>query len=104
MSAERIHLHPENPQSRLIGHIIAELMQGSVLVLPTDSGYSFACAMDQKEAMAQIIRIRELDKHHLFSLLCPDIQSIANCAYISNHNFRLLKSPYPRPIYFCARG
>ena len=100
----RLRLHPENPQPRILSSVVTELQQGSVCVLPTDSGYSFACGLDQKTAMNRIAQIRSLDKEHLFTLLCHDLSAIANCAFVSNPSFRLLKSHTPGPFTFILKA
>ena len=91
---ERLYLHPTSPQPRLLAKIVATLRQEGVCVLPTDSGYSFACALGAREAMQQIARIRAFDKQHLFTLLAKDLSTIANCAHVSNTNFRLLNKAF----------
>lgn len=97
---ERLYLHPESPQPRLLAKVVSTLRHEGVCVLPTDSGYSFACALGARDAMQQIARIRAFDKQHLFTLLVKDISSIANCARVNNANFRLLKAHTPGPFTF----
>jgi tRNA A37 threonylcarbamoyladenosine synthetase subunit TsaC/SUA5/YrdC len=37
------HIHPDNPQPRLINQAVDIIKQGGVVVYPTDSGYAIGC-------------------------------------------------------------
>ena len=95
-----ISIHGKNPQLRKINEVINVLSSGGVVVYPTDSGYALGCLPGFKNALQRIIRIRELDKRHLFTLLCPSIAAISQYAHISTPAFRLIKSHTPGPYTF----
>ena len=59
-----LHIHPDNPQSRLINQAVEVLNRGGVIVYPTDSCYALACHIGDKDAVDKIKRIRALDKRH----------------------------------------
>ncbi|MBD3815899.1 MAG: threonylcarbamoyl-AMP synthase, partial [Halothiobacillus sp.] len=40
-----LEVHPESPQPRLVAQVAEALASGSVVVLPTDSGYALACRL-----------------------------------------------------------
>ena len=93
--AEVIVVHPENPQERNI-HRIAELLRdGAVAVLPTDSGYALGCVLENKEARERIIRIRNVDKNHNFTLLCADLSELSTYSKVDNTAFRLIRNNTP---------
>jgi tRNA threonylcarbamoyl adenosine modification protein (Sua5/YciO/YrdC/YwlC family) len=56
--------------------------------------------LEQKQAMERIARIRQVDKHHNFTLLCRDLSEISTYAKIDNQVFRLLKNNTPGPYTF----
>lgn len=56
------HIHPENPQARLVRQAVDMIQQGKVIVFPTDSGYAIGCSIGNKNAMERIARIRGLEK------------------------------------------
>jgi tRNA threonylcarbamoyl adenosine modification protein (Sua5/YciO/YrdC/YwlC family) len=95
-----ISIHPKNPQPRRINHVVEQLQQGGVIVYPTDSGYALGCLSGHKSAMVRIRRIRQLDKKHLFTLMCLNFKAISNYARVSTPDFRLLKSHTPGPYTF----
>ncbi len=98
--AQYISIHPDNPQARFVKQIGQILNNGGVAVLPTDSAYALCCMLEQKQAMERIARIRQVDKHHNFTLLCRDLSEISTYAKIDNQVFRLLKNNTPGPYTF----
>ena len=74
------HIHPENPQARLIKQAVQIIRNGGVIAYPTDSAYALGCHLGDKEALAKIVRIRQLDDKHHFTLLCRDLSEIATYA------------------------
>lgn len=98
--SQYFYIHPETPQMRLIKQAAEIVRQGGVIVYPTDSAYAIGCHLGDKAAMERIIRIRQLDERHNFTLLCRDLSEIATYAKVSNSNYRLLKAHTPGSYTF----
>ena len=49
--SQRFHIHPVNPQKRLISQACDIIRQGGLIVYPTDSGYALGCQIGDKAAM-----------------------------------------------------
>ena len=99
-----INIHAENPQSRLIKQVIDVLDRGGIIAYPTDSGYALGCALGNKSAMERIIRIRQLKKHHHFTLMLKDLSHVGEYAKLNNSGFRLMKKILPGPYTFILEG
>ena len=99
-----INIHPENPQSRLVKQVIDILDRGGIIAYPTDSGYALGCALGNKSAMERIIRIRQLKKHHHFTLMLKDLSHVGEYAKLNNSGFRLMKKILPGPYTFILEG
>ena len=95
-----IELHPHSPQPRLIAQITAAIESGSVVALPTDSGYALVCRLEDKAALARIAQIRRDDEPHHMTLLCRDLSEISTYAKLDNPHYRFLKAHTPSPITF----
>lgn len=93
-------IHPDNPQLRLIRQAAEILRNGAVIAYPTDSGYALGCRLDDKDAVARLRRIRELDDDHLLTLMCRDLSELARYARVDNVQFRLLKNNTPGSYTF----
>jgi tRNA threonylcarbamoyl adenosine modification protein (Sua5/YciO/YrdC/YwlC family) len=102
--AQFFQIHPENPQPRLVRRAVDILLDGGVVVYPTDSSYALGCQIGEKSAMERIRRIRNLDDKHNFTLVCRDLSEITSYARIDNQAFRLLKALTPGPFTFVFQG
>ncbi len=93
-------IHAENPQPRLIKQAVDILRKGGIIIYPTDSCYAMGCALDNKDAIERIRRIRQLDDKHHFTLACRDLSQLGNYARVDNQAFRLLKAATPGSYTF----
>ena len=98
--AQLLHVHPDNPQARLLKQAVDLLKKGNVLAVPTDSSYALVCHLDDKAAADRLRRIRGVDDRHHLTLLCRDLAELAQYAKVDNRQFRLLKLGTPGPYTF----
>tara|TARA_R110002124_G_scaffold199531_5_gene366349 strand:+ start:156 stop:776 length:621 start_codon:yes stop_codon:yes gene_type:complete len=98
------YIHPDNPQTRLIKQACELIHSGEVVVYPTDSGYSIGCHMDDKNALEQICRIRQIGKDHNFTLMCRDMSELSEYARVDNAAFRMIKNNTPGPYTFILKA
>ncbi len=94
------HIHPDNPQQRLIRQAADMIHSGGIVALPTDSSYALACHLDDKAAVDRLRRIRGIDDKHHLTLLCRDLSDLATYARVDNVQYRLLKTATPGPYTF----
>ena len=94
------HVHPDNPQGRLIKQAVQILKSGGVAAIPTDSSYALVCQLDDKSAVQHLRRIRQVDERHHLTLLCRDLSELASYARVDNRQYRLLKLGTPGPFTF----
>ena len=98
--AQFFELHPDNPQQRLLKQAAALLARGEIVAVPTDSSYAPACHLDDKDAVDQLRRIRQVDEKHHLTLLCRDLSELSSYAKVDNKQYRLLKAATPGPYTF----
>lgn len=98
--AQFFKIHPDNPQTRLLQQTVGLLQQGAVIAWPTDSCYALACLPNQSKAIEKIFTIRQLQKQHDLTYLCPDISTVGQLAKLSNPAFKLIKRLTPGPWTF----
>jgi tRNA threonylcarbamoyl adenosine modification protein (Sua5/YciO/YrdC/YwlC family) len=101
---QRLELHPQNPQQRLLRTAALCLEAGGVIAYPTDSCYALGCALGAKNAMERIQALRQIRKGHFFTVVCRDLSEIARFAAVENWQYRLLKSFTPGPYVFVLRA
>ena len=98
------HIHPQDPQPRLITQAVAAVRAGGVIIYPSDSCYAFGCHIGNKMAMERIRRLRQLEPRKHFTLVCRDLSEIATYARVDNTAYRLLRSLTPGPYTFILRA
>ncbi|MDX1490473.1 MAG: L-threonylcarbamoyladenylate synthase [Pseudohongiellaceae bacterium] len=102
--AQFLEIHPQNPEPRLIKQAVQVLLNGGVIVYPTDSTYALGCHLGDKTALERIRRIRRLSDKHNFTLVCADLSAIANYAKVPNSAYRLLKAYTPGAYTFILQA
>ncbi len=102
--SQLFHIHPENPQARLIRQAVEIVRGGGLVAYPTDSCYALGCHIGDKAAMERIHRIRQTDDKHNFTLVCRDLSEIATYARVDNSVYRLLKAHTPGAYTFILKA
>jgi tRNA threonylcarbamoyl adenosine modification protein (Sua5/YciO/YrdC/YwlC family) len=97
-----LHLHPDNPQPRNIKTIVECLLDGGVIIYPTDTIYGLGCDIFQHKAVERICRIKQVDPAKAqLSFICYDLSDLSNYTKsISTPLYRMLKTYLPGPYTF----
>ena len=99
-----LRLHPETPQERLLLQAVECLKRGGVIIYPTDSAYALGACLGHKKAIDRIRQIRQLDKHHNFTLICSDLSELSIYAKVDNPAYRLMRAHVPGPYTFILKA
>jgi tRNA threonylcarbamoyl adenosine modification protein (Sua5/YciO/YrdC/YwlC family) len=102
--SQYFQVHPDNPQARLIQQAVAIVRRGGVIAYPTDSAYALGCQLGDKAALERIRRIRKLDDHHNFTLVCRDLSELGTYARVDNGAYRLIRNHTPGPYTFILKA
>ena len=97
-----LHLHPDNPQPRNVKTIVECLLDGGVIIYPTDTIYGLGCDIFQHKAIERICRIKQVDPAKAqLSFICYDLSDLSSYTKsISTPLYRLLKTYLPGPYTF----
>lgn len=98
--ARYLDVHPDNPQARTIGQVVDALRDGALIAYPTDSGYALGCQLGNREGRDRILKIRDLDDKHHFTLMCSDFAQLGQFVHLDNAAFRAIKAATPGPYTF----
>ncbi|HKB82550.1 MAG TPA: L-threonylcarbamoyladenylate synthase [Burkholderiales bacterium] len=102
--AQYFAIHPHDPQQRLIRRAVDIVRKGGLMVYPTDSCYALGCHIGDKGAMERVRRIRQVDEHHHFTLVCRDLSEIGQYAIVDNIQYRSLKASTPGSYTFILKA
>jgi len=94
----RILIDPVTPKPRAVKRVADILLDGGIIVYPTDTVYGLGCCITNKKGIDKINTIKASIKPR--SIMFSDIKSISKYAKVSNEAFRLLKSLLPGPYTF----
>ena len=97
-----LHLHPIDPQPRLLRQVIECLLDGGIIIYPTDTIYGLGCDIFQKKGIERICRIKNVDPTKAqLSFVCSDLSDLSKYTKsISTPLYRLLKNNLPGPYTF----
>jgi len=97
-----IHIHPVNPQQRLIQQVAQTLKHGGIIIYPTDTLYGLGCDIFQHKAIERICRIKNVQPQKAnLSFVCYDLSDLSNYAkQLQTPVYRTLKQYLPGPYTF----
>jgi tRNA threonylcarbamoyl adenosine modification protein (Sua5/YciO/YrdC/YwlC family) len=97
-----LHLHPDNPQPRNIKTIVECLLDGGVIVYPTDTIYGLGCDIFQHKAIERICQIKNVHPAKAqLSFICYDLSDLSQYTKsISTPLYRMLRNYLPGPYTF----
>ncbi|MES2850411.1 MAG: L-threonylcarbamoyladenylate synthase [Bacteroidota bacterium] len=97
-----LHIHPENPQPRLVKQVVECLKDGGVVVYPTDTIYGIGCDISQHKAIERICKIKNVDPQKAqLSFICQDLSHLSDYTKsIDTPLYRMLKTHLPGPYTF----
>jgi tRNA threonylcarbamoyl adenosine modification protein (Sua5/YciO/YrdC/YwlC family) len=97
-----LHIHPDNPQPRQIKTVVECLLDGGVIIYPTDTIYGLGCNINKHKAVERICLIKNIkpEKAQL-SFVCSDLSHLSDYTKsITTPIYRLLKEHLPGAFTF----
>jgi len=97
-----LHVHPDNPNSRNVKTIVECLLDGGIIIYPTDTIYGIGCDIFQQNAIERVARIKQQQVSKInLSFVCDSLSDLSKYTKsISTPLFRLLKEHLPGPYTF----
>lgn len=102
--ARYFDVHPDNPQPRALTQVVDILRDQGLVAYPTDSGFALGCVMGNRDGLERIRSIRDLDRHHNFTLVCSEFAQLGQHVEMGNDTFRLLRAYTPGPYTFILKA
>jgi tRNA threonylcarbamoyl adenosine modification protein (Sua5/YciO/YrdC/YwlC family) len=97
-----VHIHPKDPQPRLVQQVVECLKDGGVIIYPTDTIYGLGCDIAKQKAVERICAIKHVDPQKAqLSFICRDLSHLSDYTKsIDTPLYRLLKHYLPGPFTF----
>ncbi len=92
----------DNIDQRKIDEVVKTLKKGEVVVVPTDTVYSFACDLYNKKALEKMARLKGLKLNKAnFSLICNDLSSLSDYTKpLDRRVYKIMNKALPGPYTF----
>ncbi|WP_031509682.1 L-threonylcarbamoyladenylate synthase [Streptomyces megasporus] len=98
--AKYFDVHPDNPQPRTIGTVVDDIRSGALVAYPTDSCFALGCRLGNRDGIARIRSIRNLDERHHFTLVCRNFAQLSRFVRLDNDVFRAIRAATPGSYTF----
>jgi tRNA threonylcarbamoyl adenosine modification protein (Sua5/YciO/YrdC/YwlC family) len=95
-----LSINPFHPEPRKVQRVVSALAAGEVIGYPTDTIYGLGCDLASRKAIDRLYQIKQMDRSHPLSFICPDLSEIAKYAIVENQVYRVLKRFLPGPYCF----
>ena len=97
-----LQIHPDNPQPRLIKQLADCLLDGGVIIYPTDTIYGIGCDIFHHKSVERICKIKNVDPQKAqLTFICRDLSHLSDYTKtIDTPLYRMLKSYLPGPYTF----
>jgi tRNA threonylcarbamoyl adenosine modification protein (Sua5/YciO/YrdC/YwlC family) len=102
--AKYFDVHPQDPQPRAIGQVVAIVRDGGLIAYPTDSCFALGCQLGNAEGIDRMRTIRQLDDRHHFTLVCHDFAQLGQFVHLNNVVFRAIKASTPGSYTFILQA
>ena len=97
-----LKIYPENPNPREIQKAVDCLMDGGIIIYPTDTIYGIGCDIFKPKAIERISEmLGDKKKKSAMTFICHDLSHLsAYCKPINNNIFKVMKRTLPGPYTF----
>lgn len=101
-----IKIYKENPNPKKIRQVVDLLLNGGIIIYPTDTVYAMGCALNSRKAIDKIAGFKGLNPDNPdLSLIFSDMSQLSDYTIIrDNAVFKLLKRNLPGPFTFIVQA
>lgn len=97
-----LHIHPDNPNPRLMKQVIECLRDGGVVIYPTDTVYGMGCDIFKQRSIERIAKLKGIDPEKAnFSIICSDLSHLSDFTKpIDTRVYKVIRKALPGPFTF----
>lgn len=97
-----LRIYPENPAPRQIATVVECLLDGGLVIFPTDTVYGLGCSIQHNKAVERIAFIKGIKKEKAnFSFIFNNLSLLSDFTRpIGNDVFKMMKRNLPGPFTF----
>ncbi|OPY90782.1 MAG: Threonylcarbamoyl-AMP synthase [Syntrophus sp. PtaU1.Bin208] len=99
-----LSINSQNPQTRLIKKVSEVLLDGGIVIYPTDTVYGLGCSLFNKRGIEKIYEIKKRNKKQPLSFICADLKDISRYAQVTDFAYKTMKRYLPGPYTFILQA
>ncbi len=95
----RLRIDMERPAPRKLEPAAAVLRKGGVVIVPTDTGYAFGCALSSTKGIGKLRQLKSIDERSRkpLSLMVNELTDFGRYGIMDNRVFRMARRILPGP-------
>ena len=97
-----LKIYPDNPNSKAIQQVVECLLDGGIIIYPTDTIYGIGCDIFKPKAIEKVISLQGLNKKRTsLTFICYDLSHLSDFTKpLDNQIFKMMKRTLPGPYTF----
>ncbi len=97
-----LKIYPENPNPRATQQVVECLLDGGIIIYPTDTIYGIGCDIFKSKAIEKVISLQGLSKKKSsLTFICYDLSHLSDFTKpLGNQIFKMMKRALPGPYTF----
>ena len=97
-----LKIYPENPNPKAIQQVVECLLDGGIVIYPTDTIYGIGCDIFKQKAIERVISLQGLNKKKTsLTFICYDLSHLSDFTKpLDNQVFKMMKRVLPGPYTF----
>jgi tRNA threonylcarbamoyl adenosine modification protein (Sua5/YciO/YrdC/YwlC family) len=99
-----LSINSQNPQMRLIRKAVDILLQGGIIIYPTDTVYGLGCDLSNKKGIERIYELKRRNRKQPLSFICSDLKHISQYAKVTDYAYKTMKRLLPGPYTFILKA
>lgn len=93
-------IHPQDPQPYQVEKIKTALVEGAIMLYPTDTVYAIGCDLNHQGAVKRVRQLKQMSNDKPLTFLCSSLSNIAEYAVVTDPAYRLMKHLIPGTYTF----
>lgn len=90
-------------KQRLLGEITERLLQGEVMVYPTETAYGIGADPRNLQAINKVLKIKQREASHMLPLIASSTSQVQNFFYMTNSERQFVSNHWPGPYTIILR-
>jgi len=102
MACPLLPIHPKNPEPRKIAQVVQTLLDGGLIIYPTDTVYGIGCDLMNRKAIDRLGQLEGIRPNKFqLTFICADFSQLSQYVLqLNSYEFKLLKQNLPGPFTF----